>query len=120
MPPRARKAAAPPPSLEEADVPETAAPSGVAPIEAETPPAAAQAAGAQKPDGVEPEPEESTPAGRAVAALLEPPAVTYRWISANGDGSTPCRLCAPAGPPVGAGSFGCGHGQWVRVENEAA
>lgn len=38
---------------------------------------------------------------------------TYHWQQADGRPGAPCRLCAPAGPPPGAGSFGCAHGQWV-------
>jgi len=44
-----------------------------------------------------------------------PSGLTYHWESVNGDGSEPCRHCPPGTPPPGAGSYGCPHGQWVRV-----
>lgn len=126
MPPRARKTTTPSQSLKAANAPETAAPEEVAPPVAETAPAVPKEESAPTPAPEEPAPaklevgpeaEPSSPAGKAVAALLEPPSMTYRWVSANGDGSGPCRLCNPAGPPPGAGSIGCSHGQWVRVQD---
>jgi len=64
------------------------------------------------------DPEEFAPAnvtsGRQGVAVP-----SFHWQTPSGALGTPCRLCAPAGPPAGAGSFGCGHGQWVRVQDAA-
>lgn len=115
MPPRARKAAAPTPSIEASGAAETT-PDEVSPpvAEEETSPAGpAEAAGEPAPDPA------STATEQPASEPDTTPAVTYRWVSVSGGDAAPCRLCAPAGPPAGAGSFGCGHGQWVLVADEA-
>lgn len=74
-------------------------------------------------DSADPAPQEQDEAAAAplpAAAEQAAPvraAPTYHWQSADGRPGDPCRLCVPAGPPPGAGSFGCGHGQWVRVQD---
>lgn len=125
MPPRARKTVAPTPT-DGADTTPDAPESPIggvvdaAPGVEADPPEVFVPAQDWDPDQSEaPDDVPLSPAAQAVAALIEPPSITYRWTSANGDGSAPCRLCAPAGPPAGAGSFGCGHGQWVLVADEA-
>lgn len=119
MPPRTRKSAEPatPPAADTSTAPE--APT-VAPEEETAPPVQ----GADAPGETAPQPEASGPdeppqtaEGAAVAALLAPPAITYHWESVTGDGSAPCRACPPGGPPPGTGSYGCPHGQWVRVQD---
>lgn len=112
MPPRARKTAAPAPSLDESATPETAVPQEVAP------PAVEDTAGGTEQAPAQPAAE---PVPDAVEDVAAPAAATatYHWTPVSGGDPAPCRLCAPAGPPPGAGSFGCGHGQWVRVVDEA-
>lgn len=115
MPPRTRKTAetAPP-------APDTTTAAGEseqqvpgstgAETQTETEPAPQTAAG-------EAESTQLSPEAQAVVALIEAPSIVYRWHSVTGGDSAPCRVCAPAGPPLGAGSFGCPHGQWVRVQD---
>jgi hypothetical protein len=45
------------------------------------------------------------------------PAPSYHWETPTGTPADPCRACPPGGPPPGAGSYGCPHGQWVRVQD---
>jgi hypothetical protein len=119
MPPRARKTVAPSPSTE--DAAETAATDDASPAvpdaatpepEAEAPALAAEESGAEVVG-------QDQSAVEAATELPTPPALAYRWRSLSGGDAAPCRVCAPAGPPAGAGSFGCGHGQWVLVADEA-
>ncbi len=58
-------------------------------------------------------PADDKPAGAAAAEPAAQP--SFHWETATGLPGDPCRECNPAGPPPGAGSIGCAHGQWVRV-----
>src|SRR6185437_9229552 len=89
---------------------------------------AASAGSEAQPAEPEAEPAESDekvdePAAAATAqepaAATAPAELTYHWESVNGDGSEPCRHCPPGTPPPGSGSYGCPHGQWVRVQDTA-
>ena len=130
MPPRARKTAASAPKAPEvsgdidpsatatasADTPELFVP-GADPIKVDEQPAPAistvsEADAAELQSAIEPE----TPAASAAPG---PPSPTYHWQQADGRPGDPCRLCTPAGPPAGAGSFGCAHGQWVLAPDGA-
>lgn len=64
------------------------------------------------------EPEPTAPVEPAPESAATP-TLAYHWQQADGRPGSPCRVCAPAGPPAGAGSFGCGHGQWVLVAGDA-
>lgn len=111
MPPRLRKTAA---VKSEANAPE------VLPDEAavQTPadsaePTPSGAVEESQNDGVpaaaEPEP------GPAVAPAGSLPTSHWELVGLPGFEDTPCRMCLTGGPPDGAGSIGCSHGQWVRV-----
>jgi hypothetical protein len=124
MPPRARKTAAPAPSLEDAaaaaEQPETTEATGA--VEPETPDAASEPEPTASVEGASAGAEPPAPDGDTESEQPEPApaeAVTFHWESVKNDGSEPCRLCTPGGPPPGAGSFGCSHGQWVRVQDAA-
>ncbi|HZP55042.1 hypothetical protein [Actinocrinis sp.] len=126
MPPRTRKTAAPAPSLEDAaagvseTVEESAPPSpaqsdATAPEDTPTPDTAV-AAGAAQETTTEGEAAQ-VPSEPAPAAEVQPATPTFHWESVKNDGTEPCRLCPPGTPPDGAGSYGCPHGQWVRVQD---
>lgn len=57
-------------------------------------------------------PEGPTPSTPSPVVASSP-----RWIAEPGirpaSGDYPCRDCFPAGPPAGAGTIGCVHGNWV-------
>lgn len=112
MPPRTRKTAAP--------APDAVAEATGGAVQAAEPvmfgdgdPEVVVPAGSGNAEQAPDQPAKEEPGPVAVAA------VTYHWQQADGRPGSPCRLCAPAGPPVGAGSFGCGHGQWVLVAGDA-
>ena len=101
MPPRTRKTAATnPPDTEQAPLdtePESDSGQDPAPTPEPTP-------------GPEPLPgPTSEPAAPTVPS--------FHWQVVAGTAPEPCRLCFPAGPPPNAGSIGCQHGQWVRVQD---
>lgn len=128
MPPRPRKTAAPSPSLEGAAVlsPQidegepAAAVAEDPPTVPDPPPAATVPSDAAEPA---PAPTAEDPAqptkAEALANLGAQPPATYHWETPDAVPGDPCRVCNPAGPPPGAGSVGCGHGQWVRVPDSA-
>lgn len=51
------------------------------------------------------------------AAAARPSQPAYHWETTDGTPADPCRACPPGGPPSGVGSYGCPHGQWVRVQD---
>lgn len=113
MPPRPRKSAEsapPPPDTITAGESEQQTPDAA---ETETAPSANEATEADATATAGPEPEESAD---EPAAVIQPQA-TYHWETPSGTAADPCRLCPPGGPPPGVGSYGCPHGQWVRVQD---
>jgi len=108
MPPRTRKSADTKPGTgkpdESAQTADEAQPDEPETAQVEQP-AHAQAESA-------PSTADEAPGGAGPDTPAEP---AYHWESVNGDGSEPCRHCPPGAPPPGAGSYGCPHGQWVRV-----
>jgi hypothetical protein len=116
MPPRTRKTAEtqpPAPSLEDAATDADTSPEAPEQDPGAAGPEVSQPDNASAEDASEQQPTAGDPA----PAPIQPPSLTYHWVSVNGDGSEPCRHCPPGAPPAGAGSYGCPHGQWVRVQD---
>ena len=122
MPPRARKTATSAPESK----PSSDNTAAVGPVAGEQGPEVAvpEAAGHVQPESVDvptqssgPSADDDAPAASLPSAATKSPelapVVISHWETTSGAMGAPCRLCAPAGPPAGAGSFGCAHGQWV-------
>lgn len=110
MPPRTRKSAetAPP-------APDTT--TAAAESEQRTPePAEPEAQAEPVPAPAGSSEAEGGAAGETTPPQAAAPQSTYHWETTGGTPADPCRACPPGGPPPGVGSYGCPHGQWVRVQ----
>lgn len=120
MPPRTRKSAEPAPPAPDtttaADESEQQTPDSTGAethAETESAPPVSEETALEPAGGDTPGAEQS--AGAPTAAAVQPQAA-YHWETTSGTPADPCRLCPPGGPPPGVGSYGCPHGQWVRVQ----
>jgi hypothetical protein len=127
MPPRTRKtaASATPPEDKTTENTEPAETSPAEPetataadtTEAPTEPETADTSTAQATGDTAATDEQPAPDTDAETAPTVP---AFHWESVKNDGTPPCHLCVPGGPPANVGTFGCSHGQWVRVTDTPA